>query len=189
MTSAKSPGKPPGKSTGKSIDKSPDDSPEERAGSEVTPSPKGLPAKPGRKTRRRRSRELALQGLYQWCLAGGTAEAIEAQFHENPEFAKTDEAYFAGLLRGVLVDAPELEKLIQPYLDRPMKELSPVEISILLMGTHELRSHPEMPYRVIINEAVELAKTYGGTHGHKYVNGVLDKLAAKLRTAEIGARA
>ena len=93
------------------------------------------------------------------------------------------------MLRGVLVDAPELEELIQPYLDRPMKELSPVEISILLMGTHELKSHPEMPYRAVINEAVELAKTYGGTHGHKYVNGVLDKLAAKLRTAEIRARA
>jgi N utilization substance protein B len=189
MTSARSPGKPPGKSTGKSIDKSPANSPDERGGSSATPSSRGLPARPGRKTRRRRSRELALQGLYQWCLAGGTAEAIEAQLHENPEFAKTDEAYFAGLLRGVLVDAPELEKLIQPYLDRPMKELSPVEISILLMGTHELRSHPEMPYRVVINEAVELAKTYGGTHGHKYVNGVLDKLAAKLRTAEIDARA
>jgi N utilization substance protein B len=146
-------------------------------------------ARQGRKTRRRLSRELALQGLYQWCLAGGTAESIEAQLHETREFAKTDEAYFGGLLRGVLMDMPELEELIQPYLDRPMKELSPVEISILLMGTHELKSHPEMPYRAVINEAVELAKTFGGTHGHKYVNGVLDKLAAKLRTAEIRARA
>ena len=155
----------------------------------VTQSVADPAVKPRRKTRRRLSRELALQGLYQWCLAGGTAETIEAQLHETREFAKTDEEYFAGLLRGVLVDVPELEKLIQPCLDRPFKELSPVEISILLMGTHELKSHPEMPYRAVINEAVELAKTYGGTHGHKYVNGVLDKLAAKLRTAEIGARA
>lgn len=143
----------------------------------------------GRKTRRRLSRELALQGLYQWCVAGGTASAITAQLHETSEFAKTDGDYFTELLRGVLGDAAELEKLIQPYLDRPFKELSPVEISILLMGTHELKSHPEMPYRAVINEAVELAKTYGGTDGHKYVNGVLDKVAAKLRPVEIGARA
>ena len=78
---------------------------------------------------------------------------------------------------------------IQPYLDRPFKELSPVEIAILLLGTHELASHLEIPYRAVINEAVELAKTYGGTHGHKYVNGVLDKLAVKLRTTEVHARA
>jgi N utilization substance protein B len=177
MTSAK----PPDTPSGKRADK--------RAANPVTQSFEAPAARPGRKTRRRLSRELALQGLYQWCLAGGTAESIEAQLHETREFAKTDEAYFAGLLRGVLMDVPELEELIQPYLDRPMKELSPVEISILLMGTHELKSHPEMPYRAVINEAVELAKTFGGTHGHKYVNGVLDKLAAKLRTAEVRARA
>ncbi|MGH8684497.1 MAG: transcription antitermination factor NusB [Nitrosospira sp.] len=146
-------------------------------------------AKSGRKTRRRRSRELALQGLYQWRVAGGTVEAIEAQLHETKEFARTDADYLSVLLRGVLANFPELEKQIQPYLDRPFKELSPVEIAILLMSTHELVSHPEMPYRAVINEAVELAKTYGGTDGHKYVNGVLDKLAAKLRTAEINAKA
>ena len=88
--------------------------------------------------------------------------------------------YLSGLLRGVLANAAELEKQIQPYLDRPFKELSPVEIAILLLSTHELVSHPEMPYRAVINEAVELAKTYGGTDGHKYVNGVLDKLAAQV---------
>ena len=151
-----------------------------------------MPAKestrPGRKTRRRLARELALQGLYQWCVAGGTAEAIEAQLHETREFPKTDEQYFSGLLRGVLANVPALEEQIQPYLDRPMKELSPVEISILLLGAHELKSHPEIPYRAVINEAVELAKSYGGTHGHRYVNGVLDKLAAKLRAVEINAR-
>jgi N utilization substance protein B len=145
-------------------------------------------AKPGRKTRRRLARELALQGLYQWCVAGGTAEAIEAQLRETREFPKTDEKYFSGLLRGVLANVPELEEQIQPYLDRPLKELSPVEISILLLGAHELGSHPEIPYRAVINEAVELAKSYGGTHGHRYVNGVLDKLAAKLRAVEINAR-
>ncbi|MDQ3185611.1 MAG: transcription antitermination factor NusB [Pseudomonadota bacterium] len=145
--------------------------------------------KPGRKTRRRRSRELALQGIYQWRVAGGSVEAIETQLRETKEFSKTDEDYLSSLLRGVLANFSELEKQIQPYLDRSFKELSPVEIAILLLSTHELVSHPEMPYRAVINEAVELAKTYGGTDGHKYVNGVLDKLAAKLRTAEIDVRA
>lgn len=144
--------------------------------------------RPGRKTRRRLARELALQGLYQWCVAGGTLEAIETQLRETKEFPRTDEKYFSGLLRGVLANAAELEKHIQPYLDRPFKELSPVEIAILLLGTHELESHPEIPYRAVINEAVELAKSYGGTDGHRYVNGVLDKLAAKLRVAEVNAR-
>ncbi|KIO49502.1 transcription antitermination factor NusB [Nitrosospira sp. NpAV] len=145
--------------------------------------------KPGRKTRRRRSRELALQGLYQWRVAGGTAQAIEAQLRETNEFPRTDEGYLCALLRGVLANVPELEKEIQPHLDRPFKELSPVEVAILLLSTHELANHPEMPYRAVINEAVELAKTYGGTDGHKYVNGVLDKLAAKLRAIEINANA
>lgn len=143
---------------------------------------------PARKTRRRQARELALQGLYQWCVAGGSANAIEAQLREAEEFSKTDEEYFSDLLHGVLANASKLENEIQPYLDRPFNELSPVEISILLLGTYELERHPEIPYRAVINEAVELAKAYGGTHGHKYVNGVLDKLAAKLRAVEIRAK-
>jgi N utilization substance protein B len=146
-------------------------------------------AKPGRKTRRRLARELVLQGLYQYCVAGGPAEAIEAQLKETSEFTKTDEEYFSSLLYGVLTNVVELEQLIQPYLDRPFKELSPVEIAILLLGAHELATRLEIPYRAVINEAVELAKTYGGTHGHRYVNGVLDKLAAKLRTTEVPAKA
>jgi N utilization substance protein B len=141
-----------------------------------------------RKSRRRLARELALQGLYQWCVAGGSAGTIEAQLRDTEEFPKTDEEYFSRLLHGVLMEAPELEKEIQPCLDRPFNELSPVEISILLLGTYELERHPEIPYRAVINEAVELAKAYGGTHGHKYVNGVLDKLAVKLRAVEIGAK-
>lgn len=149
----------------------------------------GPAAKSVRKTRRRRSRELALQGLYQWRVAGGGVEAIEAQLRETQEFARTDGDYLSALLRGVLANCAELEKQIQPYLDRPFRELSPVEIAILLLSTHELASHPEMPYRAVINEAVELAKTYGGTDGYKYVNGVLDKLAGKLRTLEINGKA
>ncbi len=140
--------------------------------------------KPTRATRRC-SRKLAMQGLYQWRVAGGTVEAIEAQLRDGKEFAKTDQDFFSDLLRGALAKAAELEQQIQPCLDRPLKELSPVEFAILLLGTYELADHPEIPYRAVINEAVELAKTYGGTDGHKYVNGVLDKLAAKLRVSEV----
>jgi N utilization substance protein B len=154
-----------------------------QAKSAIKPQPR-----PGSKTRRHRSRELAIQGLYQWRIAGGSAEVIEAQLHESEQYDKADKEYLSGLLRGVLTNAPELERHLQPYLDRPARELSPVEISILLLAAHELANHPEMPYRVVINEAVELAKTFGGIDGHKYVNGVLDKLAGKLRATEINAR-
>lgn len=140
--------------------------------------------KPGRKGRRRRSRELALQGLYQWFVAGGTVQVIIEQLYETKEFLKTDREYFSDLMQGTLTNLTELEKHIQPYLDRPFKKLSPIESSILLLSTHEFANHPETPYRAIINEAVELAKTYGGTDGHKYVNGVLDKLATQLRAKE-----
>jgi len=140
--------------------------------------------KSGRKGRRRRSRELALQGLYQWFVAGGTIQTITEQLYETKEFLKTDQAYFSDLMQGTLTNLIELEKHIQPCLDRPFKELSPIEGSILLLSTHEFINHMETPYKAIINEAVELAKTYGGTDGHKYVNGVLDKLATQLRTDE-----
>ena len=138
-----------------------------------------------RKGRRRRSRELALQGLYQWFVAGGTIQAITAQLHETKEFLKTDQEYFSDLLRGALTNLTELEKYIQICLDRPFKELSPIEASILLLSAHEFTSHAGIPYKAIINEAVELAKAYGGPDGHKYVNGVLDKLAKQLRAEEL----
>ena len=143
------------------------------------------PATKPNRTMRRCSRKLAMQGLYQWRVASGTVEAIEAQLRDGKEFAKTDQDFFSDLLRGALAKAAELEQQIQPYLDRPLKELSPVEFAILLLGTYELTNHPEIPFRAVINEAVELAKIYGGTDGHKYVNGVLDKLAAKLRASEV----
>jgi len=138
-----------------------------------------------RKGRRRRSRELALQGLYQWFVAGGALKAITEQLHETKEFLKTDQEYFSDLLRGTLTNLTELEKHIQICLDRPFKELSPIEASILLLSAHEFTSYPGIPYKAIINEAVELTKTYGGTDGHKYVNGVLDKLAKQLRAEEL----
>lgn len=136
------------------------------------------------KGKRRKSREAVLQGLYQWRLSGADAELIESHFRQEVEFSKLDEAYFTRLLKGAIAESPRLQELLQPHLDRPFSELSPVEASILLLGAFELEHQPEIPYRVVINEAVELAKRYGGTDGHKYVNGVLDKLASRLRTSE-----
>jgi len=138
---------------------------------------------------RRRSREFALQALYQWQLGGDTADILEKQLRATKGFEKLDEAYFLTLLRGAISCAQELEQKFQPCLDRPLKELSPIEHCILLLGAYELAHQPDVPYKVVINEAVELAKAFGGTDGHKYVNGVLDKLAAKLRSVEIKAMA
>ncbi len=139
------------------------------------------------KSARRLARELALQGLYQAQLSGNDAAAIEAHLAEAPGYARADRTLFESLLRGVLRELPRLRSEIEPLLDRRFEELSPVERSLLLLGTFELSHQLETPYRVIINEAVELAKAYGGTEGHKFVNGVLDKAAGRLRPAEVGA--
>ena len=137
------------------------------------------------KTARRRAREFALQGLYQWQLAGTDPATIARQLGDARGFDKIDAGYFKGLLEGTVAAAPELEKAITPHLDRAFSRLSPVERGILLLAGYELAHQPEVPYRAVINEAVELAKEFGGTDGHKFVNGVLDKLAAKLRQAEM----
>ena len=140
------------------------------------------------KSPRRRAREFALQGLYQWRLSGNDEAAIEAHLRDSEEFGKADREFFTGLLRGVLAEQTELQEHLQQFIDRPFAELSPVEASVLLAGAYELANFPETPYRVIINEAIELTKGFGGTDGHKYVNGVLDKLAAKLRPIEVEAK-
>jgi len=137
------------------------------------------------KSPRRRAREFALQGIYQWQLSGNEVPAIEAHLSGVAGFEKMDRPLFDLLLKGAIGGAAELQALIEPHLDRPYAELSPVERSILLLAVHELRHHIEAPYKVVINEAIELAKGYGGTDGHKYVNGVLDKLAAQIRPQEI----
>ncbi len=138
------------------------------------------------KSPRRRAREFALQGLYQWQLAGHDTAAIEAHMTQVTGFDKSDPPFFQTLLRGVVRDADALRAEIEPYLDRPFGELSPVERAILLLAAFELATQIDTPYRVVLNEAVELAKDYGGTDGYKYVNGVLDKLAPKLRPGEVG---
>ncbi len=132
---------------------------------------------------RRRSRELALQALYQWLVAGHEAGDLCADA-AGRELQRADKPYFETLVRGVVDRAAALDASLQPFLDRPARALSPVEHALLLIGAFELSASPDVPYRVVINEAVELAKTYGGTDGHKYVNGVLDKLAAQLRPRE-----
>jgi N utilization substance protein B len=136
------------------------------------------------KSARRRSRELALQALYAWQLSGEGAAGLQTQLAQSKEFGKADSQYFTRLLEGTIGDASSLELLIAPVLDRKPKELSPVERGILLLAAFELKNAPDIPYRVVINEAVELAKEFGGTDGHKYVNGVLDKLVASLRPDE-----
>ena len=136
------------------------------------------------KTDRRRSREFALQGLYQWQLAKTDPAAIARQMADAKGFDKIDAEYFKSVLEGAIAAAPELEVAIAPLLDREIGRLSPVERSILLLAGYELAHRPDVPYRAVINEAIELAKSYGGTDGHKFVNGVLDKLAAQLRSAE-----
>ncbi len=144
------------------------------------------PAKkrPAPKSARRRSRELALQGLYQWLVGGSEAAVIDAHMHEQDDFDKADRAHFDALLHGCIDEAAALDAVLARHVDRKTNQLSPIEHGALLIGVYELSHCMDVPYRVAINEAVELAKTFGGTDGHKYVNGVLDKLAARLRPAE-----
>ena len=136
------------------------------------------------KSARRRSRELALQGLYAWQLSKESASELRSQLADAEDFDKADAAYFDQLLRGTIEQSAEIERQLAPVLDRPVAQLSPVERAILLLAAFELRNSPDVPYRVVINEAVELAKAFGGTDGHKYVNGVLDRVARVLRPSE-----
>lgn len=146
------------------------------------------PVKSPAKSARHRARELALQAIYQWRMSGGDHLDIEKTTRAEKSLGRYDVELFSQLLRGVVDHNETLISVLTPHLDRDINELSPIEFSVLLLGTFELSRHPEIPYRVAINEAVELAKTFGGTDGHKFVNGVLDKLAAKVRAVEIAAK-
>jgi N utilization substance protein B len=136
---------------------------------------------------RHRAREFALQGIYQWLLNNEDAGAIDAHIREAHGFDKADRDHFDALLHGAINQSIQLREEFVPFIDRGIAELSPIEHAALLIGSYELKNHIEIPYRVVINEAVELTKSFGGQDGHKYVNGVLDKLAARLRTAEVTA--
>ncbi|WP_416192226.1 transcription antitermination factor NusB [Neisseria sp. CCUG12390] len=133
------------------------------------------------KTPRRRARELAVQALYQSEINRTAAPEVAQNIQDMPEFEKADQELFTKLFFGSKNNAAEYMAHIRPLLDRDEKDLSPIERAVLLMACHELSAMPETPYPVIINEAIEVTKTFGGTDGHKFVNGILDKLAAQLR--------
>ena len=138
------------------------------------------------KSYRRRAREIALQALYTWQLAGGAAREILEQAKTLEGYDRCDQALAQALVEGVLSRAAELEALLLPCVTgRSFGQLSPVERAILYIGALELVAHPETPFKVVVNEAIELGKSFGGAEGHRFVNGVLEKLAANLRPAEV----
>ena len=145
-------------------------------------------ARAGGRSARRRARELALQGVYEWLVGGQDLAAVEGHLMESDGFDKADRQHLREVLHGVIECADALRAQFVDFIDRRPEQLSPVEHGILLIGTYELQQRPEIPYRVVINEAVELAKSFGGTEGFKYVNGVLDKVAARLRPHEAQTR-
>ncbi|MCY7316096.1 MAG: transcription antitermination factor NusB [Rubrivivax sp.] len=140
--------------------------------------------KPPHRSARRRAREFALQGLYQWLLSTEPVPSVIEHLAQFDDFAKADRVLFDTLMHGTVEQAAALHVVIARHGDRKTSLLSPVEHAALMIGCYELKNCPEVPYRVIINEAVELTKSFGGTDGHKYVNGVLDRCAAELRPGE-----
>lgn len=163
-----------------------------------TPANPPLEGRPARKTpatgardrtksARRRAREFALQGLYEWQINKRDVASVDAHIRELEEFAKCDRPHYDALLHGCVDQCGQLDADLVKFLDRPIEELSPVEHAVLWIGAYELAHCLDVPYKVAINEAVELAKSFGGTDGHKYVNGVLDHLAPGLRPDEVKA--
>jgi transcription antitermination protein NusB len=134
---------------------------------------------------RRKSRELVLKGIYRALINQAEHKMVMRDLMDDPDYERADQDYLRQLLDGVLQHMPELDDRLGSFLDRTAAELSPIEHAILYLSAFELIHDPSIPYRVAINEGVELAKLYGGTDGHKYVNGVLDKLAAEARPSEV----
>ncbi|MGB0732624.1 MAG: transcription antitermination factor NusB [Pontibacterium sp.] len=153
---------------------------------EDTPKPKSN-KKPSLTQQRRSARSFSLQALYQWQLTGNPVNEIEAQFRVDNDMSGTDTQLFSEILVGVATQKSDLDERFSPFLDRGIHELDPIELSVLRIGAFELVNRLEVPYRVAINESVELAKTFGATESHRYVNGVLDKLAQRVRMHEIRA--
>lgn len=136
---------------------------------------------------RRKARHYGMQALYQWLMAGAALNVIEAEFRADYDFSHVDLEYFQALLHGVPACVDELDATFEPMLDRKIDDLDPIERTLLRMGTFELKERLDVPYKVVINEEVALAKKFGATDSHKYVNGVLDKAARQLRKVEIDA--
>lgn len=143
------------------------------------------PRAKGAIAKRRVARTLLMQAVYQWQVAGQNLNEIEAQFQVDNDFEGVDGEYFSQGLREIAQSKTELDELFVHYLDRNVSDLDPVELAILRLAAWEFSQRIDVPYRVVLNEGIELAKTFGATDGHKYVNGVLDKLAAKLRGEEV----
>lgn len=137
------------------------------------------------KSDRSRSREFALQGLYQSLVGGNSVDDIDSFTRDLAGFNKADAVHFDSLLQGCVAEAEQLDALILPLLDRPMGEISPIEHAIMWIGVYELSHCPDVPWRVVLNECIELAKEFGGTDGHKYVNAVLNGIAPALRAVEV----
>jgi len=133
---------------------------------------------------RSRARELALQALYQQQIAGHDLAELRRQFHERPDYERVDQAYFDELLAGICHGREQLITALTGLTDRPVEQLDPVEKAILLIGYYELEARMDVPFRAVINEAVNLARRFGAQDGHKYVNAVLDRAVRSLRPAE-----
>ena len=133
---------------------------------------------------RSRARRRALQAIYAWQISGGNAEALLAQFAHEQAHEVADLNYFENLLRGVLDNRRELDEALAPFVDRPVEEVDAIERAVLRVAAYELRHRQDVPYRVVINEAIETAKRFGSEHGHTYVNGVLDRAAVEWRKVE-----
>jgi len=151
----------------------------------TNPVPK--PRKAAEKSARTRAREFALQAIYQHMVGRNEAGDIDAFTRDLAGFHKADSVHYDALLRGCVAEANALDTLITPLLDRPLVELSPIERGVLWIGVYEFQHCLDVPWRVVLNECIELAKSFGGTDGHKYVNGVLHQLASQLRPAEVAA--
>jgi N utilization substance protein B len=133
---------------------------------------------------RSRARRRALQALYAWQMSGSKMKAVIDQFRHEQDMEVADLEYFEDLLRGVETHLGELDEALKPYIDREVEQIDPIERAVLRLAAYELKYRPDVPYRVIINEAIEVTKRFGADHGHSYVNGVLDKLAAQVRVVE-----
>jgi transcription antitermination protein NusB len=153
----------------------------------TAPSARPVKKRAAPKSARRRSREIALQGLYEWLVTGADPAFVDAHVREQTGFDSCDSAHYDALLHGAIREAVAIDAVLARHVDRKTTQLSPVEHGVLMIGVYELTHCIDIPYKVAINEAVELAKSFGGTDGHKYVNGVLDKAAADLRGPEVEA--
>ncbi|MEJ7931371.1 transcription antitermination factor NusB [Ramlibacter sp. AN1015] len=139
------------------------------------------------KSARSRAREFALQALYQHLVGGNDPDTIDRFTRDLSGFHKADSVHYDALLHGAIAQGPQLDALIEPLLDRKLSELSPIERAVMWIGAWEFQHAPDVPWRVVLNECIELAKEFGGTDGYKYVNGVLNGLAPRLRPDETGA--